>query len=300
MGLTLGSLVLFASSALAAEPKAQAPGSRAAASPAASSPVTFKDGLLSVDTRGESSLSDLLAEVEKKSGIKFHIRKTLPNETVSASFRDVPVENALKRLLGREFDLVWFYTASKTGRSAPQPTEVWVVGRGERVGGLVADAGKGAVRRQPKAGDSTDIKTRLQEIESLGDEDAAKALPKLLGALADQDPRIRGAAAEALGEVGDASAVEPLGKMLASDADSDVREAAAEALGEIGSPTAVPALRAALKDAEEDVREAVVDALGAIGGPDAERVLRQALSDPDEDVRDAAAAALAKMKQVKK
>ena len=299
MALPLASLVLLASPGLAAEPKAQAPASRAA-SPAAPSPVTFKDGLLSVETRGESSLSDLLAEVERKSGIKFHVRKTLPNETVSASFRDVPVETALKRLLGREFDLVWFYTASKTGRSVPQPTEVWVVGRGERVGGLVADAGKGAARRQPKPGDNVELKARLQSIEDLGDEDAAKALPKLLGALADDDPRIRSAAAEALGEVGDVSAVEPLGKMLASDADSDVRESAAEALGEIGSPAAVPALRAALKDGDEDVREAVVDALGEIGGPDAERVLRQALSDPDEDVRDAAAAALAKMKQAKK
>jgi hypothetical protein len=298
IGLALAGLFLLAPPGFSAETKPQAPASRAP-SPAAQSPVTFKDGLLSVETRGESSLSDLLAEVEKKSGIKFHVRKTLPNDTVSASFRDVPVENALKRLLGREFDLVWFYTAStKAGRSTAQPTEVWVVGRGERVGGLVADAGK--ARRQPKPGDTADIKTRLQEIEDLGDEDAAKALPKLLGALADQDPRIRGAAAEALGEVGDVSAVDPLGKLLGSDADSDVREAAAEALGEIGSPAAVPALRDALKDAEEDVREAVVDALGAIGGSDAERVLRQALSDPDEDVRDAAAAALAKMKQVKK
>jgi hypothetical protein len=299
MALKLAILFPFASPALAAEAKAQVPASRAP-SPAASSPVTFKDGLLSVETRGEQSLGELLAEVQKKSGIKFHVRKTLPNDAVSASFRDLPVETALKRLLGREFDLVWFYTAPKTGKAAPQPTEVWVVGRGERVGGLLADAGKGAARRQPKPGDSADIKARLQEIEDLGDEDSAKALPKLLGALADKDPRIRGAAAEALGEVGDASAVEPLGKMLSGDADSDVREAAAEALGEIGSPNAVPALRAGLKDADEDVREAVVDALGSIGGPDAERVLRQALSDPDEDVRDAAAAALAKMKQAKK
>ena len=298
--LALAVLLPWAPAALAADPKPHAPASPVASpSAAGSSSVTFKDGLLSVETRGES-LGDLLAEIEKKSGIKFHVRKTLPSDAVSASFRDVPVETALKRLLGREFDLVWFYTAPKGGRGTPAPTEVWVVGRGERVGGMVADAGKGAARLQPKPGDSADIKKRLDEIDDLSDEEAAKALPKLLGALADKDARIRAAAAEALGEVGDLSAIEPLGKALAGDADSDVRQAAAEALGELGSPNAVPALRAALKDADSDVRESVADALGEIGGPDAERVLRQALSDPDEDVRDAAAAALAKMKQVKK
>lgn len=296
--LALIGMGLIASPGFAAESKAKTP-ALPAASPTAQSPVTFKEGLLSIETHGES-LGDLLAEVEKKSGIKFHVRKTLPEDAVNASFHNVPVETALRRLLGREFDLVWFYAAPKAGKGSPQPTEVWVVGRGERVGGVVADAGKGAARRQPKPGDNAEIKARLEAIEGLGDEDAAKALPKLLGALADKDPRIRGAAAEALGEVGDASAVEALGKSLTADTDSDVREAIAEALGEIGSPTAIPALRAGLRDSDDDVREAVVDALGAIGGPDAERVLRQALSDPDEDVRDAAAAALAKMKEAKK
>jgi hypothetical protein len=294
VSLSLAGLFLLASPAFPADPKAQAPASRVA-----STSVNFRDGLLTIETRGES-LGDLLDEIQKKSGIKFHVRKTLPNDAVSASFRDVPVETALKRLLGREFDLVWFYTAPKAGKGTPQPTEVWVVGRGERVGGMMADAGKGAAKRQAKPGDSPALKERLAKIDDLADEDAAKALPELLGALADKDPRIRAAAAEALGEVGDASAVEPLGKALASDADSDVRDAAAEALGDIGSPNAVPLLSAGLRDADEDVRETVVDALGSIGGPDAERVLRQALSDPDEDVRDAAAAALAKMKQVKK
>ena len=292
--LSVATLFLLASPAFPAEPKPQAPPSGAA-----SASVSFRDGRLSVETRGES-LGDLLAEVQKKSGIKFHVRKTLPTDAVSASFRDVPVETAIQRLLGRDFDLVWFYTAPKTGRGAPEPTEVWVVGRGERVGGLVADAGQGAVRRQPKAGDSADLKARLAAIEDLADhDDATKALPLLLGALNDQDPRIRAAAAEALGEVGDPSAVEALGGALAKDTDSDVREAAAEALGELGSPNAVPVLRAGLKDADEDVREAVVDALAEIGGPEAERVLRQALADSDEDVRDAAVAALAKLKSPK-
>ena len=294
LGLSLVSVLLLAAPAFSAETNAQPAAPRGAAPS-----VSFRAGRLSVEA-SDHMLGDVLAEIRKKSGIKFHVRKTLPTDAISASFRDVPVETAIQRLLGRDFDLVWFYTAPKSGRGAPQPTEVWVVGRGDRAGGRVADAGKGPVRRQPKPGDSADLKARLEAIEDLADEDAAKALPPLFSALSDKDARIRAAAAEALGEVGDRSAVEPLGKALAGDDDSGVREAAAEALGELGSPNAVPVLRAGLRDGDAEVREAVVDALADIGGPEAERVLRQALADSDEDVRDAAAAALAKMKQTKK
>lgn len=109
------------------------------------------------------------------------------------------------------------------------------------------EAGKGPVRRQPKPGDSADLKARLSAIEDLAEEDADKALPPLLAALNDKDARVRAAAAEALGEVGDPFAIEPLGKGLTGDDDSDVREAAAEALGELGLPNAAPVLRAGLK-----------------------------------------------------
>src|SRR5574341_1080122 len=253
LGLSLATVFLLASPAFPAEPKPQALPS-AAASPS----VSFRGGRLSVETRG-AALGEVLAEVQKKSGIKFRVRTTLPTDAISTSFRNVPVVTAIRRLLGRDFDLVWFYTAPKRGLGPPVPREVWVVARGKRVGGLGAE---GSVRRQPKPGDSADLKARLTAIENLSDEKAAKALPPLLSALSDNDAR--------------------------------VRAAAAEALGELGGPSAVPALRAGLKDPDSEVREAGVDALGDIGGPEAERVLRQALADPDEDVRDAAVAALAK------
>jgi len=290
-GLVLAVLFLLTSQALAADAKAPSPSAGAA-----SDSVTFRDGRLTVETRGQS-LSDLLAEIQKKSGIKFNVRKTLPTDAVVASFRDVPVETAIQRLLGRDFDLVWFYTAPKTAKGSPAPTEVWVVGRGERAGGAVAAAGKGAAKRQVRPEDSAALKEKLMNIEDLADEDPAKALPLLYGHLNDQDPRVRAAAAEALGELGDESAIEALGKALAKDSDSDVRESVADALGEMGSPNSVQVLRAGLKDSDEDVRAAVVDALGEVGGAEAERVLRQALADQDEDVRDAAVAALAKLKQ---
>jgi HEAT repeats len=228
--------------------------------------VSFRDGRLSVETRGEA-LGEVLAEVQKKSGIKFHVRKTLPTDAISASFRDVPVETDSSPAGARLRSGVVLHGAqARPGRTRAEGGLGRGAGRAR--GGLGADAGRGSVRRQPKPGDSADLKARLTAIEKLADENATKALPLLLSALSDKDARVRAAAAEVLGEV--------------------------------GGPNAVPALSAGLKDPDSGVREAVVDALADIGGPEAERLLRQALADSDEDVRDAAVAALAKMKQTKK
>jgi hypothetical protein len=328
-GLSLVSVFLLAAPAFSVETKPQPAAPRGAAPS-----VSFRDGLLSVEANGQA-LGGVLAEIRKKSGITFTMRKTLPNDAVTASFRDVPIETAIRRLVARDFDLVWFYAPPKSGRGAPAPVAVWVVGRGERAAPVVSDklpAVRGATPRPPKQEDNPELKRRLAKLDELGDGPGPIVLPPLIAALSDVDPKIRAAAAEALGEVDDGDAIAPLGKALAQDGDSDVRTAAAEAmgeqgdtaafaplgkalvqdgdsdvraaaaeaLGEIGSPEAVPLLRAGLKDADSAVREAVVNALGNIGGPEAERLLRQALTDKDEGVREAAADALAKLKQKKK
>ena len=113
-------------------------------------------------------------------------------------------------------------------------------------------------------------------------------MPGLLAALGDADADVREAAAEALGQIGDAAAVPGLLAAL-GDADWRVRRAAAAALGQIGAP-AVPGLLAALRYAEEDVREAAAAALREIGDAAAVPGLLAALRDADADVRRAAAA----------
>ncbi|MGQ0590140.1 MAG: HEAT repeat domain-containing protein [Sphingosinicella sp.] len=64
-------------------------------------------------------------------------------------------------------------------------------------------------------------------------------------ALGDPDPSVRCEAADALGELADRAAVDPLLAVLTSDADISVREAAARALGAIGDPRVADALLAA-------------------------------------------------------
>jgi hypothetical protein len=102
-------------------------------------------------------------------------------------------------------------------------------------------------------------------------------------------------AADALGEIGDPSAVEPLIGALEDDFDSEVRESAADALGMIGAPRAVEPLIGVLEnDSDSDVRRLVADALGKIGDARAVGPLVTALeNDSDSNVRLCSAAALA-------
>ncbi len=121
----------------------------------------------------------------------------------------------------------------------------------------------------------------------------APAVPALIGALKDADREVRRAAAEALGRIGDREAVPALIGAL-KDADWEVRGAAAEALVRIGAP-AVPALVGALKDENGWVRGAAAEALGRVGDPRAVPALVGALEDAEEWVRRAAAGALGRI-----
>jgi HEAT repeat protein len=73
--------------------------------------------------------------------------------------------------------------------------------------------------------------------------------------LRNPDEQARADAATHLGRLRAVRAVDPLAATLAGDSSPRVREAAAKALGMIGSAKALPALqRAAQKDADRDVR----------------------------------------------
>jgi HEAT repeat protein len=141
-----------------------------------------------------------------------------------------------------------------------------------------------------------------------------------------KNPRVRKAAAEALGELGDETASEPLAT-AAFDEEQDVRIAAIEALGGIGDEGAVHALIKILKgliitsteskaaamalirlgsraipalvstvldqDEDENRRLATIRVLGAIGSPEAQDGLMKVLEeDPEFTIFDGAADAL--------
>ena len=113
----------------------------------------------------------------------------------------------------------------------------------------------------------------------------------LVLALKNRDPKIQYDAAEALGDLGDSRAVEPLVTALKNDEFSGVRWKAAEALSKLGSP-AVPALIGALRHEDDDVRWKAAIALGEIGDPQAVEPLILLLCDEDRFVKSHAALAL--------
>jgi HEAT repeat protein len=117
---------------------------------------------------------------------------------------------------------------------------------------------------------------------------------KLIKALNYDDASIRGAAAKALGEIGDIRAVAPLIESLKDD-QSNVRATAANWLGKFGEP-AVKLLCAALKDNSEYVRRFSADALGEIGDLRAVDPLCEALKDENKLVRQSSARSLGEIR----
>jgi len=109
-----------------------------------------------------------------------------------------------------------------------------------------------------------DPNVRRVAINALGKIGDASAVPALVKALGDEDYNIRWNAASALGEIGDVCAIPNLIKAL-NDKHASVRHGVATALGEFRDASAVPALVKVLKDEVWPVRWCAVGALGKIG-----------------------------------
>ncbi|MFN2453743.1 MAG: HEAT repeat domain-containing protein [Pyrinomonadaceae bacterium] len=142
---------------------------------------------------------------------------------------------------------------------------------------------------------------RRQTAYALGETRSRTTVLALAGVLAaDKSAGVRGAAAVALGDIGDEAAATPLIQTLTRRVRADgifnrirrrttpenefVRRAAAHSLGQIKSRAAVPALIAALLDTKttsDDVRREAALSLGVIGDPAAIAPLQSALAAPD-------------------
>jgi HEAT repeat protein len=120
---------------------------------------------------------------------------------------------------------------------------------------------------------------------------AAHDISGLVRLLNHSDPDIQYHALEALGVIGDASAVEPLITVLKHDEMSGVRWKAAESLATIGAPSVGP-LIGALEHPDGDVRWKAAIALGEIGDQRAIEPLIRQLSDTDRFVKSRVAHAL--------
>lgn len=90
--------------------------------------------------------------------------------------------------------------------------------------------------------------------------------------------------------------IDGLIKVLETGRHPESREEAAEALGEIRDPRAVDPLIAALRDRNSEVRAEAAEALGKIGDRKAVEPLTALLQDPSHEVRRGAETALSRLR----
>lgn len=128
--------------------------------------------------------------------------------------------------------------------------------------------------------DSEDPAVRRDLIRLAGRLDSPSATSLLEAATRDPEPLVRAAAADALGESSDPSAVTLLATLLQTERDMDVRQAAIKALGRSDNPQAVAALAEQLRDRNPAVQylamQSLQDVTGKDFGLDAERWLAYA------------------------
>ncbi|MGH1574701.1 HEAT repeat domain-containing protein [Methylobacterium sp. P31] len=94
---------------------------------------------------------------------------------------------------------------------------------------------------------------------------AARGDIPLIAAMDDPVWQVRTKAANALGRIRAAAAVDVLGRELTSEV-SNLRKEAAAALGEIADPRGLAALEAACNDPDPDVRKLIQWAIGRCQG----------------------------------
>lgn len=84
--------------------------------------------------------------------------------------------------------------------------------------------------------------------DKLGELGSKIAVPELIKAMEGRTVFVAAASAQALGVIGDESAIQPLTKVLLRHQEVYVRTAAAEALGLMRATSAVPALKKVIED----------------------------------------------------
>jgi HEAT repeat protein len=151
----------------------------------------------------------------------------------------------------------------------------------------------GAIRDAEKASSPAAAQVRAAAVAALQRiGPAAASLLRL--AASDRSPRLREAAIEALGGIGDPEAVPTLVAAL-GDERSNVRQAAARALARARTPDCVTALLASLHHRDPSTRRSVLEALGEAGDPRAAEALSRVLAERERPVRDAAVRALGRI-----
>jgi HEAT repeats len=243
---------------LGADPQASNPGSHGLKSQAPESQtlrLRFDDGLLSLQA-SQRPYTEVLGAIQKETRIRFHY--TIPMAgAVTLSFKDVPVQEALKRLLGREAQLMFRFPEGPSATSrAGVPEDVWILGK---VAGPITETGGPSDKSAAPVGEGAVARTQLPEPPAPADEPQPDADPatseqpdieSLIESTRSEDPMRRMAALSTLAGSGqaDPGAVDAALSAALTDEDRVVRAQAVQDLVRRGGPEATGYLEQALRD----------------------------------------------------
>lgn len=147
--------------------------------------VDFQNGLLSIDAK-EGPWKKVLSDIQTKTGISLHVSMPLTG-AATVSFKDLPIEQGLKRLFGPDANFAIFYR--KQDANAPAvavPYEVWVIGKGsgeaptDPVQAVAKEFDQDLKAAQRAAVISQNHELRLKAIATLGQHANRMAMDTLL------------------------------------------------------------------------------------------------------------------------
>ncbi len=263
------------------------------------SSIDVHGGRLSADV--EAPLEKVLAAIARASGVEILVHGAAV-EQVRIACRDVPLEVALRRVLGAtSFAFVYATPRSdRTSRLTLAAVHVYVAGPATTAAAattVTAIAATGIEDDDParvllESKSWVARKKAVRALATASGDDAVDALGRAVSV--DGDPWVREKAARGLGKISSEKAVAPLSDALLRDEDPFVREAAATSLGKSLSEAAVGPLAHALRgDPGVEVREAAAAALGRARSDAAVALLAEAAERDESDiVRKRAEAAL--------
>jgi hypothetical protein len=220
--------------------------------------VRLQKGLLSVETE-EGAWEKFLQELRRKCGIVFHLINISLEGTVTASFKDLPLERAIQQLFGRDVNFMFVYRNRQPPLlTSGLPSEVWVFGRGT---GQISKTFRRADTQDSVPPDLEDANDPAQAIvreferNPQAARDAARRHP---------DPTVRLMAIAYLGEHANEQSIKILLDLL-QDHDAHMRQSALEALGpSVENNPQVRKVMAHVMETTEDpeIRQLVADSLG--------------------------------------
>ncbi len=158
---------------------------------------------------------------------------------------------------------------------------------------VLTDIGEGALPDLIRACDSPDPAVRANAVRSLGDIGDESAATTVFSKLADTDPQVRSAAANALSKMSAARVIPLLTKSL-TEGDPGTQEQIIAAIPAIGK-SLLPGLRATLERGDTASRQAAAFILGKLKSESVVPVLGRASEDEDWTVAWYAAQALAEI-----